>query len=186
MSKLPFPERVLRQHIATLGKTGAGKSSAMRVIGEHLLDHKKRTCIVDPKGDWWGLKSSADGKSAGYPVICFGDFKEPRATDVPINPQSGKHVAELPKAQLAAWAVRILSRLSELMECTGQDKVPKAQLAAWAEYSPNSGGFNNYLGTLRSAGMIDYPAGGFHCGATLEACREKRCCKDCKGDRSHN
>lgn len=95
MSKLPFPERVLHQHIATLGKTGAGKSSALRVIAEHLLDNKRRVAIVDPKGDWWGLKSSADGKSAGYPVITFGDFKEPRATDVPINDRSGKHVAEL-------------------------------------------------------------------------------------------
>jgi uncharacterized protein len=95
MTKLPFPERVLHQHIATLGKTGAGKSSAMRVIAEHLLDKNRRVAIIDPKGDWWGLKSSADGKSAGYPVITFGNFKEERATDVPINEQSGKHVAEL-------------------------------------------------------------------------------------------
>ena len=95
MSKLPFPELVLHQHLATLGKTGAGKSSAMRVIVEYLLAHKKRTCVVDPKGDWWGLKSSADGKGAGYPVIMFGDFKEPRATDVPINDRSGKEIAEL-------------------------------------------------------------------------------------------
>lgn len=95
MSKLPFPEQVLHQHIATLGKTGAGKSSAMRVIAEHLLNQSRRVCIVDPKGDWWGLKSSADGKSAGYPVITFGNFKEELATDVPINERSGKHVAEL-------------------------------------------------------------------------------------------
>jgi hypothetical protein len=33
-------------------------------------------------------------------------------------------------------------------------------LAAWAEYAPNSGGYNNYLGSLRSLGMIDYPSGG--------------------------
>jgi uncharacterized protein len=95
VSRLPFPERVLHQHIATLGKTGAGKSSAMRVIAEHLLEKNRRVAIIDPKGDWWGLKSSADGKGAGYPVIMFGDFKEPRATDVPINDRSGKHVAEL-------------------------------------------------------------------------------------------
>ena len=95
MSNLPFPEKILHQHIATLGKTGSGKSSALRVIAEHLLDKQRRVAIVDPKGDWWGLKSSADGKSAGYPVIMFGDFKESRATDVPINDRSGKHVAEL-------------------------------------------------------------------------------------------
>lgn len=95
MSGLPFPERVLHQHIAILGKTGSGKSSAMRDIFEYLLDRKRRSCIIDPKGDWWGLKSSADGKSAGYPIIAFGNFKEPRATDVPIDEHSGAHVAEL-------------------------------------------------------------------------------------------
>lgn len=85
--KLCFPEKVLLQHLIALGKTGAGKSSALR--------HKKRVCIVDIKGDWWGLKSSADGKSAGFPVVAFGDFREPKAQDVPINAQSGKQVAEL-------------------------------------------------------------------------------------------
>lgn len=95
MSRLPFPKTVLHQHIATLGKTGAGKSSVMRVIVEDLLDQHKRVCVIDPKGDWWGLKSSADGKSPGYPVICFGSFKEERASDVPINEYSGRHVAEL-------------------------------------------------------------------------------------------
>jgi hypothetical protein len=95
VSRLPFPERILGQHIAALGKTGSGKSSVLRVIAEFQLDKKRRVVIVDPKGDWWGLKSSADGKGAGYPVIMFGDFKEPRASDVPINETSGKHVAEL-------------------------------------------------------------------------------------------
>lgn len=95
MSKLPFPALVLDQHSVTLGKTGSGKSSAMRVVAEYSLDQKRRVVIVDPKGDWWGLKSAANGKSAGYPVICFGSFKEPRATDVPLNEGSGRHVAEL-------------------------------------------------------------------------------------------
>src|SRR5215211_4100047 len=95
MSKLCFPTSVLDQHAVWLGKTGSGKSSAMRHVVEYLLSHNKRVCVIDPKGDWWGLKSSADGKGPGYPVIAFGDFKEPRAQDVPINDQSGKHVAEL-------------------------------------------------------------------------------------------
>jgi hypothetical protein len=95
---LCFPEAVLNQHLVMLGKTGAGKSSALRHVVEHLLARRKRVCIVDPKGDWWGLKVSADGKGPGFPVIMFGDFKETRgrsATDVPINAQSGRHVAEL-------------------------------------------------------------------------------------------
>lgn len=67
----------------------------MRVLAEHYLRGRKRVAIIDPKGDWWGLKSSQDGKGPGYPVVAFGSFKEPRATDVPINPYSGPHVAEL-------------------------------------------------------------------------------------------
>ena len=64
-------------------------------------------------------------------------------------------------ATLSAAHVKVLSRLAELMKYTGSASVRKEQLAAWAEYSPNSGGFNNYLGSLRSTGLIDYPAGGW-------------------------
>lgn len=62
---------------------------------EDLLRREKRVCVIDPKGDWYGLKLSADGKSSGFPVIAFGDFVEEKASDVPINEQSGRHIAEL-------------------------------------------------------------------------------------------
>src|SRR3990167_10200663 len=88
---LPIPEAALAQHVAVLGKTGAGKSSVLRLIVEGLLDAGKPVCIVDPKGDWWGLKSSASGKRAGYSVIIFGG----EHADVPINAHAGVHVAEL-------------------------------------------------------------------------------------------
>lgn len=93
--KLIIPSRALEQHLIILGKTGAGKSSALRHMVEWLLHHQKRLCIVDPKGDWWGLKFSSDGKSEGLPVILFGDFKNDQASDVPINDRSGQHLAEL-------------------------------------------------------------------------------------------
>lgn len=92
---LPIPAKVLDQHLVMLGKTGAGKSSKLRVLVEHLMSHKKRVCIIDPKGDWWGAKLAADGNSPGLPLILFGEFKKPDAADVPINEQSGKHIAEL-------------------------------------------------------------------------------------------
>jgi len=96
MSQLPFPRAILSQHSADLGKTGAGKSSALRVMVEDLLERQKRVVIVDPKGDWWGLKSSADGKGPGFPIVTFGDFKEPYGRgDVPINERSGANVADL-------------------------------------------------------------------------------------------
>lgn len=90
-----IPEEILLQHLAVLGKTGKGKSSVMRYVVEHLLRKKKRVCIIDPKGDWWGLKSSADGKGEGFPIIAFGDFKDSKVSDVPINGRSGKELATL-------------------------------------------------------------------------------------------
>lgn len=88
---MKLPDEILAQHVAVLGKTGAGKSSAMRVLVESLLDRNERVCIIDPKGDWWGLKSSADGKHPGYPVVIFGGAK----ADVPLNQHAGASVAEL-------------------------------------------------------------------------------------------
>ena len=92
---LIVPKAILNQHVVVLGKTGSGKSSALRHIVEHLLVNKKRVCITDPKGDWWGIKLGPDGKSPGFPMVLFGDFKNPDARDVPINDHSGKHVAKL-------------------------------------------------------------------------------------------
>lgn len=92
---LCIPPEALDQHVIGLGKTRSGKSSVLRYLVEDLLRRKKRVCIVDPKGDWWGLKSSANGRSAGFPVTAFGDFKNPKAADVPITPEAAKHVVEL-------------------------------------------------------------------------------------------
>ena len=80
-------------------------------------------------------------------------------TPRPIPIRRTQPVAEV-NSDLSGSQVKILSRLVELLECTGQPSVSKEQLAAWSEYSPNSGGYNNYLGGLRTAGMIEYPSGG--------------------------
>jgi uncharacterized protein len=69
---LCLPEAPLRQRVIILGTSGAGKSSTMRLLVEGLLADGRPVCIIDPKGDWWGLKSSASGKQAGFPVIIFG------------------------------------------------------------------------------------------------------------------
>lgn len=91
MSSLPFPRAVLDQHLVVLGKTRSGKSSTLRVPVEYLLAKKEPVGIIDPKGDWWGIKSSADGKHPGYEVVIFGGAH----ADVPITGHSGKAVAEL-------------------------------------------------------------------------------------------
>lgn len=90
MSRI-IPDAALQQHIAVLGKTRSGKSSVMRGLVEDLLKREQPVCIVDPKGDWWGIKLAKDGKRPGYPVVIFGG----EHADVPINAHAGAHVAEL-------------------------------------------------------------------------------------------
>jgi hypothetical protein len=91
LTAFKIPAGVLAQHVIALGKTKSGKSSTLRVLVEGLLDADKPVCIIDPKGDWWGIKSSSDGKKAGYPLVIFGG----EHADVPINAHAGASVAEL-------------------------------------------------------------------------------------------
>lgn len=86
-----IPRAILEQHTAVLGKTRSGKSSAMRLLVEMLLTEGEPVCIVDPKGDWWGIKLARDGRGPGFPVVIFGGER----ADVPINAHAGAHVAEL-------------------------------------------------------------------------------------------
>lgn len=92
--KFPIPDAALTQHVLILGKTRSGKSSKARLIAERFLDQRKPVCIVDPKGDWWGLKSSADGKAAGYPIIIFGT-EYARHADYRITSAHGAVIAEI-------------------------------------------------------------------------------------------
>src|SRR6266542_4119403 len=91
MNRLPIPADALAQHTIVLGKTGSGKSSVLRLLVENQLSKQQPVCILDPKGDWWGIKSSASGKSAGYPLVIFGG----EHGDVPIDRNAGAQVAEL-------------------------------------------------------------------------------------------
>jgi hypothetical protein len=46
---------------------------------------------VDPKGDQWGIRSSADGKTAGFPIVILGG----EHGDAPLEPSAGEVVAKL-------------------------------------------------------------------------------------------
>ena len=42
--------------------------------------------VVDVKGDWWGIRSSADGAGPGLPFVIFGGDHG----DVPLEPTAGE------------------------------------------------------------------------------------------------
>lgn len=90
--KFPIPETVLSDHIAVLGKTGSGKTSTEKLIIEHVVASGARVCILDTsKSDWWGITSSASGKSAGLPFKILGG---PHG-HVPLHSSAGKAIGHL-------------------------------------------------------------------------------------------
>lgn len=88
--KLPVPIEILDQHGSVLGKTRSGKSSKLRVLVEGMISRDMPTCVLDPKGDWYGLKFGPDGKSEGFPVVIFGG----QYADIQIDEKCGALVGK--------------------------------------------------------------------------------------------
>jgi hypothetical protein len=86
-----LPVDAVTQTFGILGMRGSGKSNAAVVLAEEMFRAKIHWVAIDPKGDWWGLRSSGDGKSPGLPVVVFGG----RHGDVPLEPSAGPLLADL-------------------------------------------------------------------------------------------
>src|ERR1051326_2549012 len=72
------------------GARGAGKTTFGSVVAEEVTKAGQRFCAIDLKGDWYGLKSTADGKGEGIPVVVFGGDH----ADLPLEPEAGVFIAE--------------------------------------------------------------------------------------------
>jgi len=88
---LSLPLDVVTQTMAILAKRRAGKSYTMRRLVEQLFNAHQQVVVVDPKGDQWGLRSKADGKTPGLPIVILGGERG----DVPLEPSSGEIIAKL-------------------------------------------------------------------------------------------
>lgn len=60
-----------QQHLAIVGRTGAGKTFTAKGIVEQLIEAGRRVIVLDPTGAWWGLASRADG-TPGLSVAVLG------------------------------------------------------------------------------------------------------------------
>jgi hypothetical protein len=116
-----FPFEALDDRIAIVGTAGSGKTYAAKGFVERLLDSGTRVAIVDPLGVWWGLRASADGSAAGYPVVVFGG----KHADVPIIAEMGAALGRL----IASEALACVIDLSEL----GSNAARRRFMAAFAE-----------------------------------------------------
>lgn len=74
---------------AILGQKRSGKTYKGSVLAEELLDAAQQIIILDPTSAWWGLRSSSDGRGAGYPITIFGG----EHGDLAIDPTAGAELA---------------------------------------------------------------------------------------------
>lgn len=88
-AELSLPMEAVTQTFGILAKRGVGKSYTGMVMTEEMLKAEQQVVVCDPIGVWWGLRSSADGKSAGLPIVVFGG----EHGDVPLDENAGEVVA---------------------------------------------------------------------------------------------
>ena len=88
--KLDLPAELVTQTVAILAKRGVGKTFTAAVMAEQMIGAGLPVAVVDPIGVWWGLRSSADGKRPGLPVIILGGDH----ADVPLEVAGGAVVAD--------------------------------------------------------------------------------------------
>ena len=88
---LRLPLKFLSLRKVVFGGSGSGKTSCGRVIFEEAAAAGVLCGAIDLKGDFWGLKSSADGKSDGIPVVIFGGEHK----DVPLDEAGGASLADI-------------------------------------------------------------------------------------------
>lgn len=104
--RLSLPLAIANQATVLVGIRGSGKTNTAGVIAEELLDHKQPIVVLDPTDAWFGLRSSRDGKSDGYPVYVFGG---PHG-DLDLLETAGKELAEF----VASTRVSVILSLRHL------------------------------------------------------------------------
>lgn len=85
-----LPDEVLKDVTAIVGRRGRGKTTTAVVMVEEAHALRRRFCVIDPTGAWWGLRSSRDGKSPGIPCVIFGGSHQ----QAPLEPTAGKLLGE--------------------------------------------------------------------------------------------
>lgn len=88
---ISLPVDTATQTIAILARKRVGKTYTASVMAEELIKAEIPIVVFDPTGAWWGLRSSANGKKAGFPVVIIGG----EHADVPLEDTAGNIIADL-------------------------------------------------------------------------------------------
>lgn len=103
-TNLRLPITGVTQTFAIMGIRGSGKTTAGLVLAEEMLKAGQPVVIYDPVGACFGLKTSADGKRPGFPVVIFGG----EHADVPLEETAGETIAR----------VIVEERLPAILDCS--------------------------------------------------------------------
>lgn len=88
---LELPDELVVEKQAILAMSGAGKSNAAVVMAEAMYDAGLPWVVIDPKGDWWGVRAGRGGRGEGLRVPVLGGLHG----DVPLEATAGKVIANL-------------------------------------------------------------------------------------------
>lgn len=87
---LTLPAEAVTQTFGIIAKRGVGKTYCALVMVEEMLEAGLTAIVADPVGVCWGLRSGADGKTPGYPILILGG----EHGDVPLESTAGEVVAD--------------------------------------------------------------------------------------------
>ena len=78
----------------------------------------------------------------------------------PRRPAPPKPSPRAPSSGLTKPQQRVLDALAWLADMGIAERASRVQVAFLADYKPQGGAFNNTLGSLRTAGLVEYPSAG--------------------------
>lgn len=86
-----LPLDAITQTFGLLARKGGGKTYAASKLAEEMLRHQAQVVVLDPVGNWYGLRLASDGKGKGFDIPVFGGMHG----DLPLNPDAGKLIADI-------------------------------------------------------------------------------------------
>jgi uncharacterized protein len=88
---LELPLDMVTETLALIANRGAGKSTTAVRLTEELHGADQTVVVLDPKGDWHGIRHNAAGTGPGLPFVIFGGDH----ADVPLEPTAGRLLAQV-------------------------------------------------------------------------------------------
>lgn len=119
-----LPDEYATTRGAILAISGAGKSNTAVVLAEEFTKRGIPWFALDPKGDWWGMRSDASGNGPGLAVPVFGG----EHGDVALDPKAGALMARLIAKR----------RLTCILDLSGEEFAVRADMFRFLEDFANT------------------------------------------------